>query len=282
MTIGIRRTDPLTLRLRRARILFRAGKNRDGYFNSEDVLKQTAAAIDIFEESHPGARALFAFDNAKTHQARAPDALSARRLPKGMKMWTPASGVQMRDGTLPNGQPQPLYFANNHPDPNKAGKFKGMEVILRERGLFPAAGLRAECKGFKCPPGRSDCCCRRVLFLQPDFVSQHGMLQELVEGRGHAFIFYPKFHCELNFIEMVWGKSKYDYRMKPAPKTEAEMEKVVDASLDSVSLQHMQRYVFPSFCLTFANINSLKLCKPVRTLYRRVPTRAVGRASCVG
>ncbi|KAI0279057.1 hypothetical protein BC826DRAFT_945842, partial [Russula brevipes] len=32
-----------------ARILFKAGKNRDGYFTSEDLLKQVDRAIDIFE-----------------------------------------------------------------------------------------------------------------------------------------------------------------------------------------------------------------------------------------
>ena len=28
-------------------------------------------------------------------------------------------------------------------------------------------------------------------------------VQELVKGRGHEIIFLPKFHCELNPIEMV-------------------------------------------------------------------------------
>jgi hypothetical protein len=46
---------------------------------------------------------------------------------------------------------------------------------------------------------------RRILSLQEDFISQKSLLQEEIEKRGHKCIFYPKYHCELNFIEMYWG-----------------------------------------------------------------------------
>ena len=39
-----------------------------------------------------------------------------------------------------------------------------------------------------------------ILFNQPDFVPQKSELQELIEKRGHLCDFYPKYHCELNFI----------------------------------------------------------------------------------
>src|SRR5882724_11719981 len=35
------------------------------------------------------------------------------------------------------------------------------------------------------------------------------MLQHYLEGRGHICMFLPKFHCELNAIEMLWGYAKY-------------------------------------------------------------------------
>ena len=30
----------------------------------------------------------------------------------------------------------------------------------------------------------------------------------MVEATGHAVLFYPKFHCELNWIEYYWGQVK--------------------------------------------------------------------------
>jgi hypothetical protein len=33
------------------------------------------------------------------------------------------------------------------------------------------------------------------------FLKSKGWLQEEVEVAGHHVLFYPKFHCELNFIE---------------------------------------------------------------------------------
>jgi hypothetical protein len=53
------------------------------------------------------------------------------------------------------------------------------------------------------------CCMYRVLSLQEDFANEKSMLQHYIEGRGHICMFLPKFHCELNPIEMVWGFMKY-------------------------------------------------------------------------
>lgn len=52
-----------------ARILFRAGKNRDGYFTADHLVKQVDLAIDIFESKTNGtATGLFLFDNTPSHQ----------------------------------------------------------------------------------------------------------------------------------------------------------------------------------------------------------------------
>ena len=83
----------------------------------------------------------------------------------------------------------------------EAGEPKGLEAILMERG-FNTHGKRAKCKPV-CPFENTDCCLTRILSHQADFVNQVSMLEELITQAGHLCIFLPKFHCELNPIEMV-------------------------------------------------------------------------------
>lgn len=159
------------------------------------------------------------------------------------KEWFPkVEGVRMRDARLPNGKPQPLYFSKRHPDRSLRGHFKGMQKILKERKMW-RDGLKAECTGFKCAGGTaaSNCCARRILFNEPDFVGQKSSLEELFESRGHICDFYPKFHCELNFIEQYWGAAKREYRLTPVTKTASEMEANVIKCLDSVQQEQITR-----------------------------------------
>ena len=83
----------------------------------------------------------------------------------------------MQNGSF-NNETQALYYPDDHP--TMPGWFKGMETIIKEHGLWPAKGLKAQCQGFKCEPGQTDCCCHRLLFMQPDFTSQKSQLEELV------------------------------------------------------------------------------------------------------
>jgi len=69
--------------------------------------------------------------------------------------------IRMADATFADGTPQQLYFPEGHP---QAGVFKGMSILLQERGLLKESGLKAQCKDFKCKPEKTDCCCQRVLY----------------------------------------------------------------------------------------------------------------------
>ena len=63
---------------REAWVIFKAGKNRDGYFGAEEILTQVDSAIDIFEGLSQGNfKALFLFNNAPSHQKRASDVILA-------------------------------------------------------------------------------------------------------------------------------------------------------------------------------------------------------------
>ncbi|KAI9057198.1 hypothetical protein FKP32DRAFT_1615362 [Trametes sanguinea] len=257
-----------------ARQLFKPGKNRDGYFNNDDVLRQFHTAADIAQARWPDDDIVFIVDNAPTHQKRAPGSLSARSMPKNpSKTFSvetpvlddagrPAYGtdgkilktrIPMSDAKFSDGTPQALYYAADHPNPELRGAFKGMAVLLEERGYPFASRLRAQCDGFKCtppPPGtapldfyaQNPCCCRRLLYEQPDFKGVKSRLETEMESRGVQVIFLPKFHCELNPIEQCWGYAKRDYREKPSSSKEADLEKNVVEALDSVPLKSMRRF----------------------------------------
>ena len=149
--------------------------------------------------------------------------------------------ICMEDARFADGTVQPLYYESG---PNQ-GLFKGMAVILEERGLTEAAKLRAECKKFKCPKpadgAQANCCCHWVLYNQPDFVAVESLLETVCKDRGFTVIFLPKFHCELNFIKQCWGYAKRIYRMYPPSSKETDLEQNVLTALDSVPLVCMRQ-----------------------------------------
>ena len=81
------------------------------------------------------------------------------------------------------------------------GKQKGLQQTLEERG-FDVTGMKAKCSPV-CPFKNEHCCMAHLLSKQDDFMNQVSMLETLIKEAGHECIFLPKFHCELNPIEMV-------------------------------------------------------------------------------
>ena len=242
--------------------MFKPGKNRDGYFKAEDLIAQVDRAMDIFEAKTNGlAQGLFMFDNAPGHLKRADDAISSRKMVKSVlsfflcrfslsmrprdpkRLWAHVpNSPRMRDGFNPlTRERQSFYFPNDHP--RYPGWFKGMECIIRERGLWPEGGLPAECTGSSRPKEQSNCCCRHLLYTQSDFMSQKPLLQEHVESRGHLCDFYPKYHCELNFIEQYWGAAKLRFRVAGRARTLQEMEGKMLGCLDDIPLEQIRRCV---------------------------------------
>ncbi len=125
------------------------------------------------------------------------------------------------------------------------GQAKGMKAVLEERGLWDylctqngGKALFGDCARCKLsqkardalsrsaaaqslfddaedentipednqsPDKSPTCCMRKVLSLQADFQAEIPRLQQIIQDAGHKCYFLPKFHCELNPIEMYWG-----------------------------------------------------------------------------
>ncbi|KDN44208.1 hypothetical protein RSAG8_05681, partial [Rhizoctonia solani AG-8 WAC10335] len=279
----------------RAREFFRAGAGREGYFSTENVCSQMAHVADILNENYTGADHVIVVDNSPTHKKREADAPSAQRMPKympkkekGAKNFlvrtTDENGneieVPMTGGYFSDGTPQSFYWPEDHP---RAGWFKGMAEILKERGWENAYKINAKCT--RCDKTRTDCCLRRILYnepdfanpisiverlvtsrgigflllpkfhpelhpiemcwgkaKQPDFANPISIVERLVTSRGIGFLLLPKFHPELNPIEMCWGKAKRTYSEFPEPKGDNQLQKYVEAALDSVSLDDIRKF----------------------------------------
>ncbi|GLB45359.1 hypothetical protein LshimejAT787_2200220 [Lyophyllum shimeji] len=236
-----------------ARVYFKAGKTRDGYFTAESIQAQTEKAMDLLQKWYPEFEHVFIFDNATTHLKRPDTAPSARKMTKGH---SETFGVDVNvevDGKpvyLPNGKPKkmrvkmgPGRFADGtvHVFYDAANWFKGMTGLLMERGLTDEAKLNTQCKDFKCAPGATACYQRRVLYNQPDFAIQESVLETRCNARGFEVLFLPKFHCELNFIEQCWGHAKRVYRQYPPSSKEADLEANVVTALESVPVVTMRR-----------------------------------------
>ncbi|KIK77126.1 hypothetical protein PAXRUDRAFT_167730, partial [Paxillus rubicundulus Ve08.2h10] len=216
--------------------------------------------ITILEKYYPNDNHILVFNNATTHIKRADDALSTRHMPKNpLQYWgvtvavKDIKGAVMHDSDVKplkkkipmtpahflDRREQPLYFPIGH---EKAGWFKGMAQILRERGFKTEAKLQYECEGFNCPAGKTACCCCRFLFNQPDFICVKSVLETVCHEKGVQVLFLPKFHCKLNFIEQCWGHAKCIYWQFPAYAKEADLKQNVCKALDSVTLKLMCKY----------------------------------------
>jgi hypothetical protein len=142
-----------------------------------------------------------------------------------------------------NGQIQNMNFSDDYFDQTLRGKPKGMKQVLEERQLM-RPGLIGHCRNNESQ--NIQCCMRHILENQPDFLAQKGMIQEVIEERGHKVIFYPKFHPELNFIEMYWGASK-KYSRKNCDYTWTGLQRVVPIALNQVPLSQIRAFARKSY-----------------------------------
>ncbi|CAG8799636.1 19386_t:CDS:2 [Cetraspora pellucida] len=196
-----------------AHVMMVLGANYDGYWDSEKLLKQVKRVVNIFERTHLGYV----------------DVLVASKMNLGLDGLAPKMCKTMWNGSR---QSMP----------------KGIQWVLNERGLW-RDGMMLECiscKKKEADPNIIDCCVHRLMANQPDFLEQCGQIQQEIESRGHKVIFYPKFHPELNYIEMYWGMAKKYTRSNCEYSLPKTRESIIRA-FDSISVEQIHSFTRLSY-----------------------------------
>ncbi|KZV96441.1 hypothetical protein EXIGLDRAFT_609191, partial [Exidia glandulosa HHB12029] len=255
-------------------VIIYPGKNHDGWWDVKQLSLQIIDTIAIFEYLHPEDQAVFVFDQSTAHAAFADDALVASRMQVGSGPNQP----KMHDTRIPADNPDPHLQNKLQRMVTADGRPKGMEIVLKERGLYDRirpgrlgkpVGKCNSCSasetkrtelekrarnamavlstGADSPipdPGDEWCCMQKCLSLQKDFLAEKAKIQHYIEGRGHFCMFLPKFHCELNPIEMVWSNAKQKFRAEADgtfPKAKALVPKCLDAVSTTVIRHYFRR-----------------------------------------
>ncbi|CAK5282859.1 unnamed protein product [Mycena citricolor] len=232
------------------------GKNHEGWWNREKFVEQIKTKfLPAFKARHPDAVAVVLVDNSQGHAAYPPDVLRASQ----MNFHAGGKQLHMHDGWfMKDGQrvAQKMSFPADHSDHKLRGKPKGMQQVLKERGLC-RQGLIMKCAN-QCDVDATDCCAWRILDLQPDFAEQKSLVQEIIENAGvlvplpvaqgliwsltgHICIFLSIYHCEINFIEYFWGAVKW-YLREHCDYTFATLKENIPKAMASVSVELIPKW----------------------------------------
>ena len=81
-----------------AQVLLKVGKNWEGCFTLEDILKQADKAIDILQKHYPDDSHVLVYDNTTTHLEWVGGTLSAHQIPKSTSK--PEAWTQMESQSM--------------------------------------------------------------------------------------------------------------------------------------------------------------------------------------
>lgn len=82
---------------------------------------------------------------------------------------------------------------------------------------------------------------RSILSFHDDFRTEKTMVEHYLTSEGLKGIFLPKFHCELNPIERVWGQAKVYTRIH-TNFTFQRLRTIIGPGLDSVPTDLTRKY----------------------------------------
>ena len=166
-----------------ARVLLEYGAEREGYWTSEKFMANVKDAAKIAKFKYPSEKhtVMFIFDQSSCHRAFSDDALNARV----MNVRPGGAQPAMRDA-LWAGRVQKMVDSNGVP--------KSMKQILEERGINTE---RMKAEDMRVIPANHEY-----------FRTKKTLVEHFLHGENLKVTLLPKFHCELNPIERVWGQSQ--------------------------------------------------------------------------
>ena len=142
--------------------------------------------------------------------------------------------------------------------PADVGKVKGLRQLLWERGMWKdhamEGGKRVKGTGMTID-GRyfdgakwvkdKDMSAKHVLKSCLDIMMEDSELKVSIVQRNHMCDFLPKFHCELNPIEMVWGRSKHFTR----ERCDFDYERMLGRIMESYKKGNLPVSLIRKYCI---------------------------------
>ena len=120
-----------------------------------------------------------------------------------------SNGGKQHNTEIPQSNPDLCFRGQPQKMTTSSGQQKGLQAVLEEC-RFNVSHFKAKC-ALVCPFESQNCCMAQLLSQQEDFMNQESMLETFIRSSGHECLFLPKFHCELNPIEMVSKNLFFDY-----------------------------------------------------------------------
>ncbi|KAG2031227.1 hypothetical protein BDR03DRAFT_839069, partial [Suillus americanus] len=103
-----------------------------------------------------------------------------------------------------NGIPQQIVYPATYPDLELARRPKEMKVVLQEwQSVWDVLMEQHKGKPETDSEDNDWCCMYCILSLQDDFINEKPLIHHYIESCRHICHVLPKFHCELNPIEML-------------------------------------------------------------------------------
>ena len=104
---------------------------------------------------------------------------------------------------------------------------KGLIEVLNERGCYKST-MKLEDM-------------RKEIATHPDFKNEKTILERFINGRGHAFLFIPKYHCELNAIERCWSQAKR-YTQAYCNYSITGLRRNIPESFNAILIENIRNY----------------------------------------